>query len=228
MSTVARWITEYDTEEFPFAQVMLKTLGLRDFSELPSGKDASVGDPAEVNRHYRQLLKSLPIDNPLGNLYQKFVSDFVARHFGKKISLTQRPVLRVQIAHSPSISGMHRDSEYIGRWDYLNGWLPMLDVPAESALHVETNYGSGVLEPVPLRYGQVLFFDAGMLAHGSPSNETDQPRVSMDFRFVPKSPSTLQELIVGSRPLDLVASAQANFALLHRTPAQSSDSAEPT
>lgn len=217
MSTVARWITEYDTVEFPFAQVMLETLGIHDFSELPSGRDSGVVDPAEVNRHYRQLLKSLPIDHPLGNLYQRFVSTFVTSHFGTKISLTQRPVLRVQIAHSPSISGMHRDSEYTGRWDYLNGWLPMLDVPAESALHVETNYGSGVLEPVPLRYGQVLFFDAGMLGHGSPSNDTDQPRVSMDFRFVPKTASPLQELIVGSRPPDLVASAQANYANLNST-----------
>ena len=211
MSTVARWITEYDTEEYPFAQVMLETLGIRDFSELPSGRDPGVIDPAEVNRHYRQLLKSLPIDHPLGNLYQRFVFTFVTSHFGTKISLTQRPVLRVQIAHSPSISGMHRDSEYTGRWDYLNGWLPMLDVPAESALHVETNYGSGVLEPVPLQYGQVLFFDAGMLGHGSPSNETDQPRVSMDFRFVPKTESPLQELIVGLRPPDLVAHSQAEF-----------------
>lgn len=219
MSTVGRWITEYDTSEFPFAEVMLETLGISDFSELPSGNDAGIGDPAEVNRHYRQLLKSLPVDHPLGNLYQKFVSNFVARHFGKKISLTQRPVLRVQIAHSPSISGMHRDSEYTGRWDYLNGWLPMLDVSAECALHVETHYGSGVLEPVPLRYGQVLFFDAGMLGHGSPSNDTDQPRVSMDFRFVPKSPSPLQELIVGSRPPELVASAKANFANLNSTAA---------
>lgn len=219
MSTVARWITEYDTGEFPFAEVMLETLGINDFSELPSGNDAGIGDPTEVNTHYRQLLKSLPIDHPLGNLYQKFVSDVVARHFGQKISLTQRPVLRVQIAHSPSISGMHRDSEYTGRWDYLNGWLPMLDVPAESALRVETNYGSGVFEPVPLRYGQIMFFDAGMLGHGSPSNDTDHPRVSMDFRFVPRSPTPLQELIVGSRPPELVARSKANYEMLNSTSA---------
>lgn|GEM_PF-1752809 len=214
MSTIARWITEYDTVEFPFAPVMLETLGIRDFSELPTGRDSGVVDPAEVNRRYRQQLQSLPLDHPLLLLYRKFFSQVVTSHFGTKTSLTRRPVLRVQIAHSPSISGMHRDSEYTGRWDYLNGWLPMLDVPAESALHVETNYGSGVLEPVPLRYGQVLFFDAGMLDHGSPSNDTDQPRVSMDFRFVPKTESPLQELIVGSRPADLVARSQAEFTAL--------------
>ena len=206
---VACQVAEYDTSQYPFANAMLDALNLRTFADLPDGAHSS--QARENNGRYRKNLRSLALGHPLFELYRTFVSTFVADQFAGVFSFIERPVLRVQLAHSPSISGAHRDAEYTGRLDYVNAWLPMLDVPARSAMQVEMDYGSGILKPVPVAYGQVLFFDGGLLMHGSPPNTTGIPRVSMDFRFVPQKDSALRESLVGMRPPELVAQTLHNF-----------------
>lgn len=205
-------ITTYDTATYPFAAAMCTALDVTDFSQVPSGANLDAQQAANLNSELRSRLKQLPRSAPIVTLYNRFLREFVHDLFGPRISYTQSPVLRVQVAHSGTISGLHRDAEYTGRWDYINGWLPMVDTPADRALRVETGYGTNEFEPIPLHYGQVLFFDAGMLQHGSPTNTSEHPRVSMDFRFAPTAASSLTEHITGHRPAHLVEATQLTFA----------------
>lgn len=191
---------------------MCAALDVTDFSQLPSGANLDAQQASNLNAELRSQLKQLPRNAPIVALYNRFLRQYVRDLFGPRISYTQSPVLRVQVAHSATISGLHRDAEYTGRWDYINGWLPMLNTPADRALRVETGYGTNEFEPIPMEYGQVLFFDAGMLQHGSPTNSSDHPRVSMDFRFAPTAASTLTEHITGHRPAQLVEATQLTYA----------------
>lgn len=193
-------IAAYDPVRWPFAEAMCELLGVASLEELPVG---DVSDPlvaSHVNRDFRRMLASSPLDRPFFDVYRSFVGEWITQLFGSRISHTERPVLRVQIAHSPSISAPHRDVDYTSRWDYLNAWLPMVDVPAETAIRVESSYGSGVMRPHPVRHGEVLLFDGGALEHFSPANTTSRPRVSMDFRFAPRQPSRLMRRLLSARP----------------------------
>ncbi len=193
-------IAAYDPVRWPFAEAMCDLLGVTSFDELPVGDPADPAGAMNVNRGFRRELASAPLDGPFFDLYRSLVSGWLAPLFGPWISHTERPVLRVQIAHSPSISAPHRDVDYTARWDYLNAWLPMIDVPAETAIRVESSYASGVMRPHPVRQGEVLLFDGGALKHHSPANTTSRPRVSMDFRFTPRQPSRLMRRLLSARP----------------------------
>jgi len=54
-------------------------------------------------------------------------------------------------------------------------------------LWCESDYGLGDYAPMPVRYGEALLFDGGLLRHGSVPNDSGVTRVSMDFRFTPQS-----------------------------------------
>lgn len=204
-------IAEFDTAAYPFAPAFRDLLEIRDFAQIPSGRDLSDRQTAAANQTFRDALHKAPVDTPFMNLYYRFLRHQIPRLFGRGNPHTRHPVLRIQIPHSGSISGMHRDADYTGRWDYINGWVPMTSTPSEIALRVETGYDSQEFESIPLEYGQILFFDAGMLRHGSLANTLDQPRVSMDFRFAPKSESELKTHLVGHRPADLVKQSRLEY-----------------
>jgi len=191
----------YDTARWPFAKVMCTTLGIASFADLPVGVPGQGQEAALINRRLRQELAELPVDAPIRALYQDFARVAMGELFGPRISFTKNPVLRIQIGHSPSISAPHRDVDYTQRWDYVNVWLPAVDVSAERGLQIETSYGSGVMTSHEITYGQALIFDGGALEHFSPENTSALPRVSMDFRFAAEQPSPLIERILGAGPV---------------------------
>lgn len=193
-------IVAYDTHRFPFAALMCAALGIDSFADLPLGDPEDPDAARRINRRFRRDLAQVPLDSPLLVAYRRFAAEVVGAHFGRPLSHTKRPVLRVQIGRSPSVSAPHRDVDYTERWDYINVWLPMVDVPAETAMRVEAGYATGDFRATPLRYGEALLFDGGALEHFSPANATAAPRVSMDFRFVPRLRSDLADRILGSRP----------------------------
>lgn len=207
----ARFISHYDPVQFPFAALVLDELGIRSFDDLPSGSGISVAEASRIQRDVRRRFTSISLTSPIITTFQRFMRDVVSLEFAGSLSYARRPVIRIQLAHGPSISGLHRDAEYTGRFDYINGWLPLLATDADTALHVETDYGSGTLAPQPLDHGQVLYFDAGLLLHGSRDNVGDRPRASIDFRFVAKQPGAPARLITGSRPPALVEQAMQAY-----------------
>lgn len=196
-------IATYDTVRWPFAGAMLDLLGLASFDDLPIGDPVDAQAAHRVNRAYRRSLAQAPLDHAFFDVYRSFAQEWIPSLFGARVPYTERPVLRVQIGRSPSISAPHRDVDYTARWDYLNAWIPMTDVPAETAMRVETSYGSGVMEPHAVRYGEVLLFDGGALEHFSPANTTLRPRVSVDFRFAPRQETALSRRLLSGRPADV-------------------------
>jgi len=211
-------IAAYDAGRWPFTEAMCDLLGVTSLDELPIGNASDPLAASNVNREFRRMLASASLDRPFFDVYRSFVSEWITQLFGPRISHTERPVLRVQIAHSPSISAPHRDVDYTARWDYLNAWLPMVDVPAETAIRVESSYGSGVMQPRPVSTGEVLLFDGGALEHFSPANTTSRPRVSMDFRFAPRQASRLMRRLLSARPpeVERVHASQASGEALDR------------
>lgn len=204
----------YDTCRWPFADALCQALGVASLRDLPQGDPADPRAASDLNQQFRRQLAALPLDAPVMDLYRGFAEVALVILFGSPLSHTQRPVLRVQVAHSPSISAPHRDVDYTERWDYLNVWLPMVDVPAELGLRVESSYGAGTMTARALRYGQALLFDGSALEHFSPANTSDLPRVSMDFRFSPRRRTTLSDRLRSARPEGIES--------VHRAPAPAS------
>lgn len=140
------------------------------------------------NLALRHRMQQLPDDCAFYRVYHAWIANEVARRYGKRISYSAHPKMRVHLAGTGSVSEFHRDVPITGRADQINCYLPFTDVRGGCTIWSESRYGAGDYEPIDLRYGQALLWDGGELEHGTYPNLTDTTRVSCDFRFHPVHP----------------------------------------
>lgn len=183
----------YDTARYPFAEIAAAVLGVDRLDDLASVELARkrAADPgaelgADDNFRLRDRLTALPPEHPLKELYGRLVREVVSEPFGGRVACNVNPKFRVHLPGTGSVSAWHRDADITHRPDYVTAWMPFVDTEGTNALWVECGYGRGDHAPVPVRYGEILCFDAAMLSHGSVRNTTGRARVSMDFRFAPE------------------------------------------
>lgn len=207
------WRIPYDVEQFPFAEMAAAALGVGRLEELPSVRDRGRAG-LERSLSIRDDLTRAGAGGALRAAYLAFVRHVIGPRLGGWISHTSRATYRVQLVGAPGVSAWHRDAAVTGRFDYVNAWVPFLDVDGPSTLWVEDGYEGGDHRPVPVRYGEVLVFDGGLLEHGSVTNDGITPRVSMDFRFVPhREPGRSWAAgLHAARPPELVARVRAEVA----------------
>ncbi len=201
----------FDADAYPLARLAAEALGLTSWDELPQGDPREPQSAAQINAGFRRAGAGIPVESPFIMAFRDFGFEVLMPSVGVPISFTQRPVLRVQIGHSPSISAPHRDVEYTGRFDYVNGWMPLTPTSLATSLRIETDYGSGIYAPRLVPFGEFLLFDGGLLEHWSGENTTPVPRVSIDFRFVLKADCSLRRRLLGSRPVHAIERSQRVF-----------------
>jgi hypothetical protein len=199
----------YDVERFPFAEVAAAVLGVRRLDELADtvlARKRREHPAAELSTHdsigLAAALTAVPDDHPLRQLYHALVQAVVVPACDCRVGYTSKPKLRVQLAGTGSVSAWHRDADITGRLDYVTAWVPFVDTEGASTVWCESDYGRGDYAPIPVRYGEILLFDAALLRHGSVPNTTSTSRVSMDFRFTPRAPTdaTPDAVLFARRP----------------------------
>ncbi|KVE38572.1 hypothetical protein WS69_08380 [Burkholderia sp. BDU5] len=192
---------DYDTVRFPFAAVLgrdvFKVRRLERLHEYlldhrrRSARNARLR-PRD-NLMVSAMMERQPADADFWKVYHGFMLAQLAPLVGRGISYTSHPKLRVHLSGTASVSSFHHDICVTRRIDQINFWMPFTDVDGGATLWLESDYGRGDFEPVPVRYGQVLIFDGGYLGHGSVANDSGVTRVSLDMRFSYKQATTRAE-----------------------------------
>ena len=199
------WLLEYDIQRYPFAQFFrdevfgVEALNKLHLSHLCNGKAKL---DYQDNLAFRERMQRLPLSSGFYTIYERFVRELVVGHFGGRVSYAARPKMRVHLAGSGSVSRWHRDAEVTGRLEQINIWIPATSCFGGNSLWVEADYGTADYQPMTVRLGQALFFDGGMLSHGTVTNDTKSSRVSFDLRFAASSvkPSLMARRLLGGRP----------------------------
>jgi hypothetical protein len=188
-------VIEYDTARYPFDRVLaaevfkvarLDRMHL-DWKRKVRRDELTYAD----NLLLRRRMQQLPDDSTFYKVYHAWIAHVVAPRYGKKVSYSAHPKMRVHLAGTGSVSDFHTDVAVTGRADQINCYLPFTDTYDGCTIWSESRYGSGEYEPLSLRYGQALIWDGGELAHGTFPNLTDSTRVSCDFRFHPLNPAAV-------------------------------------
>jgi hypothetical protein len=180
-------VISFATDKYPFDKVLAATVFkvprldcLHVSWAQHTGKDkASYGD----NLALRKLMQTLSDDSPFYKLYHAWIVEQIAPKFGKQISYSAHPQMRVHLAGSGGVSEFHRDVDVTGRYDQINCYLPFTDVFDSNTLWCESDYGLKDYRPINLKFGEAFIWDGGFLQHGTFRNETAHTRVSCDFRF---------------------------------------------
>lgn len=182
---LTRRIAEYDTQACDFRSWAELALGVEDLARLHAS--ASFGPvlpndrslSAAWSRAFEESLPSFLV------LFERLLETELPRHFPSGPKVRHTPRFRVHPPGWASISPFHKDSQYGLSPGAINVWVPLTSVWDSNALWIESATEPEVFEPVAMRYGQALLFDAVRLTHGSRENRTGSTRVSFDFRCHP-------------------------------------------
>lgn len=197
-------VVPYPLDQFDFRDWARATLSVDSLELLHLRPDPlAFANYTERLRYYADLLA-----NNFGvvqNQFCEFVDRVVAPFFGGVLNFQTRPSFRCHLVGAGTASAFHRDGDekYGIVPGSINGWLPLTPVGGNNSIYIETEFDSEVFRPIELQPGELLIFDAYHLRHGSYGNDTNQTRVSFDFRFRPANRDRARALGLYARePLD--------------------------
>lgn len=159
------------------------------FTEI--GNDSNT----EFHQKFYQKLKE-PWDEII-NLYKKFISNVIFPILKDLTGETEFayqtfPTFRVQLPNNVAVVKYHTDSdsEHQHPEGEINFILPLTKMFDTSAIWAESEPNKGDFKPLNLELGELLCWNFNKCKHGNKINETGVTRVSMDFRILPLSKYT--------------------------------------
>jgi len=190
-------IHSYPLASFPFQSLLLRHFNkyvsvprLEDlhrcvpYSWLPHENVTPENDQSgECLRVAYQIFDPSQSEGSFLDTYRRFL-DFV---YGKSISqylFQRRPTFRLQFPGGLAGGSIHRDRDFGHLPETENVWLPLTTVERTSTIWIETP-GQSELRPILPKPGEYLMF-SGDLLHGNVPSQSQETRMSFDFRAVPR------------------------------------------
>lgn len=121
--------------------------------------------------------------------YKSFIQNEIKKLFPDEEFLVYQkiPTFRVHLKNNVSVGEFHRDRDYNHGRNEINFHLPFTNTNESNSIWIESEEGLEDYKPSVLNYGQILMFDGANLKHGNKVNNSDETRISVDFRVVPFS-----------------------------------------
>lgn len=174
----------YDTSKFPFNEIVSKMLEVENLAKVHQLKDYPL-----LSREQDQstVWHRAYYDKFMGEFYDTytaFVKHLAGRLGYEEIIYQKIPTFRVHLVGNLGVGEWHRDRDYNHDSNELNFWMPFVDTYGTNTLWTESREGEEDFMPYSVRYGEILVFNGADLLHGNKTNDTEDTRVSVDFRLV--------------------------------------------
>lgn len=177
----------YDTSVYDFHSKVSDILEERDLENLHQQETYEVFT-RKTDQSTKWHKKFYDNSSLLNELYVKFIREFIQPIFNnEKVVYQKIPTFRVHLVGNLSVGEFHRDRDYRHSTDEINFWVPLMNTYSTNTIWMESKEGLNDLNPIEVKYGEVLRFDGANLLHGNHINDTEITRVSMDFRVIPYS-----------------------------------------
>lgn len=177
---------KYNTDHYPFKKIVKGLLETNSLEQIHNEQDYKLfikgTDQSTIwhRRYYDNLDKFLP-------LYDKFINKVIKPIFGEEIVYQKIPTFRTQLVNNLGVFEFHRDRDYSHNEEVWNFFLPFTDAYATNTIWVESEEDKADYTPMTTLYGQVVKWNGCKLMHGNKQNNTQNTRVSVDFRCIPLS-----------------------------------------
>jgi hypothetical protein len=175
---------KYDTERFPFRELILNILqedSLYDL-HLKDKIDLLTREKDQSTKWHKSYYEKFWAE--FSPLYVKFVSHLRDTFDYTSIIYQKIPTFRVHQVGNLGVGEWHKDKTYNHGVSEVNFWMPFLDTFSTNTIWSESKEDLGDYSPYDVKYGEILVFNGASLMHGNKINETDSTRVSIDFRLV--------------------------------------------
>lgn len=181
---------DYDTKKYPFRQIVSQML------EVWEGETTPLED-LHTLEHYDVLIREKDQSTIWHKrYYDKFRKEFLPTYLELVNELKERfgynqivyqviPTFRVQLANGNlAVGEWHKDKTYNHGTTEVNFWLPFVHTNQYNTIWMESRENKSDYKPYEVKYGEILIFDGANLVHGNKPNESQQTRVSVDFRLI--------------------------------------------
>ena len=171
-------ILEYDSSRYDFRKWACEVLGVKDLEAIHSLNKVRT---LNISPTSNQLVKSF---SSILEIYKSFIVELLQKEIGGIANYQSPPSFRFHYSGLGS-SVFHRDRDFGVEQGRINVWVPLTNAWGDNSLWIEGKEGAKDLQPITMRFGQILLFDGVNISHGSKINTTSSTRVSFDFRFLP-------------------------------------------
>lgn len=193
----------YNTDRYPFRRLFCEMIRLWDIENMHRfGGFEDVGNEPgkDNNSSFHTLFYGKMRPSSFIACYRQFICVVIRQLIGEPIIYQKYPTLRIHIPNGKGVAAYHIDSDYNHPVDEFNIWIPFTFAKDTRSIWIESAPGKKDYNPQQVFYGQFLTFEGGKLSHGNEVNMTDETRVSIDFRIIPRSlwkPSDMKGLAYG-------------------------------
>lgn len=180
----------YDTKKYPFRQIVSEMLEVWEGDTIPL-------EDLHTLEHYDLLVREKDQSTIWHKkYYEKFKEKFSPTYLELVKELKERfgyneiiyqaiPTFRVQLADGNlGVGEWHRDRTYNHGTTEVNFWMPFINTNENNTIWMESKEGKMDFTPYKVNYGEILVFNGANLFHGNKPNESNETRVSVDFRLV--------------------------------------------
>jgi ectoine hydroxylase-related dioxygenase (phytanoyl-CoA dioxygenase family) len=175
---------DYDQASYNFRKVIEEVLGHENIEQLHSVQEYGVLDREHDQstiwhkRYYDQFEK-------FNSIYVDFIKNYIKPLLGvDKLVYQKIPTFRVHLVGNLAVGEWHKDKTYNHGVHEVNFWMPFTHAYGNNTLWTESVEDLGDYAPYEVKPGQILVFNGANLNHGNKLNDTENCRISVDFRVV--------------------------------------------
>jgi len=178
---------DYDIKKYPFREIVSNMLEinnnrLEDLHLLENYGLLSREQDQKTKWHKKYYDK---FQTEFLSTYLKLVKEIKERFEYKEIIYQQIPTFRVQLGDgNVAVGEWHKDKTYEHNATEVNFWMPFVNTNVFNSIWTESSEDKGDYKPYLVNYGEILVFSGANLYHGNKNNESNDTRVSVDFRLV--------------------------------------------
>ena len=182
---------QYDADEYSIRSLVCEALGYEDLESLHehySYAPFTMDNNSDTVLHDRFYDKLRAGWSEFTEVYDRFVEEVVVPIFGSKDFIYQAlPTFRVHLVGNWVVPEFHYDSQpvYNHPEGEINFQIAVTDMFGTNATWAESVPGLGDYAPMEHKQGEFIIFNGNKCRHGNMINDTDQTRVSFDFRILP-------------------------------------------
>ena len=175
----------YNIEDFPFREIVKNIFStdsleglhlLKNYDLLEREKDQST---IWHKKYYENF------ENEFKDSYLKLIT-YIKKCLNYDELIYQKiPTFRAQLGNgNVAVGEWHKDKSYNHGSTEVNFWMPFTNTNKHNSIWIESEEDKGDYRPYEVNYGEILVFDGANLKHGNQKNQSDETRVSIDFRLV--------------------------------------------
>tara|TARA_R110000824_G_scaffold93267_2_gene225702 strand:- start:854 stop:1504 length:651 start_codon:yes stop_codon:yes gene_type:complete len=183
---------KYDTDEFDFrsvVEVYLENIDIENlhqtdkFHKKLTSASGGYGDQKQnLHKKFYSKMDEYPL---FKNLYDRFIKEFLTAQVECEFHYQRFPTFRIHQPDNVGVFEFHKDKDYNHSEHEINIFMPITKAYGSNTVWVESKEDKGDFSPMEAEYGEVFIWDGANLKHGNKTNETNQTRVSFDYRVLP-------------------------------------------